>query len=83
MATNASFRAVRRVLLRAIRLEPRKPGSALRTSTDKTTKNPRLIVTVQRDHSMLTFEANGTLGAPAIVEKLQVSINGPESEPVG
>lgn len=29
---------------------------------------------VQRDHSMLTFEANGTLGAQAIVEKLQVSI---------
>lgn len=26
----------------------------------------------QRDHSMLTFEASGILGAAAIVEKLQV-----------
>lgn len=28
----------------------------------------------QRDHSMLTFEASGILGAAAIVEKLQVTI---------
>jgi hypothetical protein len=35
---------------------------------------------VQRDHSMLTFEANGTLGAQAIVEKLQVRILASDNE---
>ncbi|KAH7400600.1 hypothetical protein DE146DRAFT_653447 [Phaeosphaeria sp. MPI-PUGE-AT-0046c] len=29
------------------------------------------LAALYRDHSMLTFEANGTLGAQAIVEKLQ------------
>jgi len=33
-----------------------------------------LICSGQRDHSMLTFEASGILGAAAIVEKLQVDM---------
>ncbi|KAH6616318.1 hypothetical protein C7974DRAFT_401593 [Boeremia exigua] len=34
-------------------------------------ENRAALAPLYRDHSMLTFEASGILGAPAIVEKLQ------------